>query len=367
VAVRVWMLNPYGPIPGEGWRDYRFTLAARALAKRGHDVTWFTASFDHHTKRQRAGESRDADGFRVALVPTPSYAKNISVARLRFERAFARGVRSRATSMPAPDVIIAADPPQSCGAAGRALAKQFGVPLVLDVLDLWPELFVRVAPRALRPFVWLGVQPMFATRRRNMRAASLVVVVADEYRHVATKTTVIPIGVDRSTFLPPHRSAAFSLIYAGTLGEQYDIKTLLAAIGDDIELTIAGQGPALESIRARNLKNVHLAGVVAPEELARLYANASAGVATYSAGSTVALPLKVFDYFAAGLPVITSLDVGGVRYKAGDAPSLRDAILSLRDEHRRAALSNEALERAKQFDSRVLYEQYADAIESVIR
>ena len=367
MAVRVWMMNPYGPIPGEGWRDYRFTLAARALAKRGHDVTWFTASFDHASKRQRSGETRDADGFHIALVPTPSYAKNVSIARLRFERAFARELRARVQSLPRPDVIIAADPPQSCGAAGRALAKQFGVPLVLDVLDLWPELFVRVAPRALRPFVWLGVQPMFATRRRNMRAAKLVIVVADEYAHVAPNAKVIPIGVDVSTFLPNNATADLNLIYAGSLGVHYDIETLLEAVGTDIKLTIAGHAPADEGVRRHN---VTFAGVVPPNELAKLYANASAGIATYAEGSTVALPLKLFDYFAAGLPVITSLAMienlgAGIRYKAGDAASLRAAILSLPG--RRAELSKRARELSKRFDARVLYEQYADAIEGLVR
>ena len=76
--MRVWLINPYGPIPGEGWRDYRFTLAARALAARGHDVTWFTAAFDHHTKRMRTAAPPG-----IELIETPAYSRNISLARLR--------------------------------------------------------------------------------------------------------------------------------------------------------------------------------------------------------------------------------------------------------------------------------------------
>ena len=79
--VRVWLINPYGPLPGEGWRDYRFTYAARALAARGHDVTWWTAAFDHHTKRFRESSSRGS--FSIALVPTPAYHRNVGLGRLR--------------------------------------------------------------------------------------------------------------------------------------------------------------------------------------------------------------------------------------------------------------------------------------------
>ena len=92
--MRIWLINPYGPLPGEGWRDYRFTYAARALAARGHEVTWWTAAFDHHTKRFR--EHGWKGDFSIELVPTPAYHRNIGVGRLWFERAFA----SRAVARP---------------------------------------------------------------------------------------------------------------------------------------------------------------------------------------------------------------------------------------------------------------------------
>ena len=88
--MHVWLINPYGPLPGEGWRDYRFTYAARALAARGHEVTWWTAAFDHHTKRFR--EQPSVSGFSIALIPTPAYDRNISLGRLWFERTFAGSV-----------------------------------------------------------------------------------------------------------------------------------------------------------------------------------------------------------------------------------------------------------------------------------
>ena len=376
--MHVWLINPYGPIPGEGWRDYRFTYQARALAKRGHDVIWWTAAFNHHNKRYRAHdwERRDGDGYTIQLVPTPSYLRNISVRRLLFEWTFARNVVLRGRTLRPPDVILAADPPQFCGAAGRKLAGVHHARLVLDCFDLWPELFVNAAPRLLRPLVNLAVQPLRSMRRRNLRAASLVIAVADPYRDAlvregARNAITIPIGVDptelRTARIPHER---LTLVYAGSLGEHYDLTTLLDALrGLDAELVIAGQGPSEARLRREAPSNVRFAGVLGTEELKRLYASADIGLAPYVAASIVALPTKLFDYLAAGLPVITSLDIdlygAGERYAAGDAASLRDAIA--RVAMNRAAMSQAAGRAAVQFDARVLYERFADAIEAVAR
>ncbi|HEV8433467.1 MAG TPA: glycosyltransferase family 4 protein [Thermoanaerobaculia bacterium] len=371
--MRVWLINPYGPLPGEGWRDYRFTYAARALAARGHEVTWWTASFDHHTKRFRERDSCGA-GFQpaswgIALLPTPSYRRNIGIGRLRFERAFAKRMLDRGRSLPRPDVIIAADPPQFCGAAGRKLADLHRAAFVIDCLDLWPELFVTVAPRALRPFVRLAVQPLRAMRKKNVRAAALVIAVAEEYRQPlladgARNAITIPIGVDVSALRVPRVAHdRLTLVYAGSLGEHYDLATVLEAMRSiDADLLIAGRGPAEERLRALAPPNVRFLGAIAPDELPRLYASADVGLAPYSAGSTVAMPLKVFDYLAAGLPVVTSLDgdFPATRYAAGNVVSLRDAI-------QRAVSTPAPPADTAQFDTRVLYERYADAIEAVAR
>lgn len=364
--MHVWMINPYGPLSGEGWRDYRFTYAARALAARGHEVTWFTAAFDHHTKSFRTGDLHD--GFSIKLIPTPAYASNISLRRLWFERVFAKRMFARGRNLPRPDVIIAADPPQFCGAAGRKLAGFHGARFVIDCLDLWPELFVSAAPSALRPFMNVAVQPLRAMRRTNVRAAALVIAVAERYRETlvangARNAITIPIGVDVAAFRIariPHEK--LTLVYAGSLGEHYDLDTVFEGVcGMDVEVVIAGRGPAEERLRRTAPPNVRFLGAVRPDELPRIYAAADIGLAPYAPGSTVAMPLKVFDYLAAGLPIVTSLagEFPATRYTPGNAASLRTAILQ-------CGAGNPAGDPFV-FDTHVLYERYADAIEAIAR
>jgi glycosyltransferase involved in cell wall biosynthesis len=384
-------MNPYGPIPGEGWRDYRFTLMARALAERGHEVTWFTAAFAHQSKQQRAAgwERREvSERFAIELVPTPSYSRNISVARLWFEHLFARRVLKRGRTLPRPDMILAVDPPQFCGAAGRKLARHHHASFIIDCFDLWPELFIAAAPKSLRWLVSIAALPFRMLRGRNLRATSLAIAVAETYRVIlehegARRTVTIPIGIDVDAFAPRVQRVGdhIALVYAGSLGEHYDLDILLDVVSTmpEVRLTIAGRGPAEERLRERAalLPNVIFAGAVDVAKLSKLYASADIGLAPYRAGSTVALPTKFFDYLAAGLPVITSLDSevstliekagAGVRYRAGDAASLRAAIVALSDSARREPMATAARALAMRFDARVLYAQFADAIESLVR
>jgi glycosyltransferase involved in cell wall biosynthesis len=287
------------------------------------------------------------------------------------------------------------------------LARHHRAAFVTDCFDLWPELFVAAAPRSLRWLVSIAAFPFRMLRRRNLRATSLAIAVAESYRVLleregARRTVTIPIGIDVDSVAPheeraddgclseraegagrgiPSPRSDARLVYAGSLGEHYDLDTLLDVLATmpDVRLTIAGRGPAEERLRGRaaSLRNVTFAGAVDAARLSELYAAADIGLAPYRAGSTVALPTKLYDYLAAGLPVITSLDSevstliedagAGVRYKAGDAASLRDAIVALSDPARRGPMATAARALAMRFDARVLYAQFADAIESLVR
>ena len=82
--MRIWLINPYGPIPSEAWRTYCFPLIAEVLSAEGHEVTWWTSNFAHHFKKFRSDDWLDVeawDNFRIRLVPTTGYRKNIGVGR----------------------------------------------------------------------------------------------------------------------------------------------------------------------------------------------------------------------------------------------------------------------------------------------
>jgi len=411
--MNIWLINPYGPIPGEGWRDYRFTLVGETLAQHGHRVTWWTANFSHHFKRFRSKDWNDLDvspNFRIRLVPTSGYRKHIGLGRVRFELLFAWRMYQRAVKESSPECIIAVDPPQVIGFLAVRLARHFGTRLILDVMDLWPEIFVLAFPRLLRPLTPIILYPLYILRRHNLRQADVVTSLCDTYLEVAKKEfpdlqgglfVTIFNGIDIAAFRAMKREvdkASLRLmqktgektsdevwaIYAGTLGNNYDIETLLRAAvhleqhKSRVKILIAGEGPlrqrVTDFVTAHRPRNLVYLGKLDPEELIEIYQLSDIGLCAYGAESNVAMPDKAYDYMAAGLPIVSSLrgelenllriHQMGIQYQAGDPKSLAEALESLaRDEERRKTMARNSYNTAMQFDKHVQYQKFADLVE----
>jgi glycosyltransferase involved in cell wall biosynthesis len=290
--IKIWLITPYGSLPGEGWRDYRFTMIADALARRGHEVTWWTASFDHISKRMRPiflQSHQERRPFRLELVPTPAYKRNIGLGRLRFELAFAYRLVRMLWHKSRPNVIIAADPPQTSGFAAVILAHRHQAKLILDCMDLRPEIFVAATPSMLRGLAMVIFAPLQLLRRYNYSRADAATATCDTYRNIVLRAAprlnpenviTIFIGIDPEQVAVDHESPAvrkgepneFRVVYAGSLGQNYDIHALVECAAllshrGDIRFVIAGDGPLrpflLDTIRDRRMTNVQYLGRIA--------------------------------------------------------------------------------------------------------
>jgi len=128
---------------------------------------------------------------------------------------------------------------------------------------------------------------------------------------------------------------------------------LLLAQGRDCHFLLIGDGPeraAAERLAAAWPGRFTFAGAVAYDEVPRLLAGATIGVAPFTTAAHPALrsagffwsPLKVYEYMAAGLPVVTAaihpLDQvirdgqEGVLFAEGDLDGLAAAIARLLDD-----------------------------------
>ena len=79
--MKIYLSNPYGTIPGENWREYRFFLLATSLAEKGHDVVWFTSTFSHHFKIQRSDTSWELGAARTVSAAAVENAYSAVYAR----------------------------------------------------------------------------------------------------------------------------------------------------------------------------------------------------------------------------------------------------------------------------------------------
>ncbi len=410
--MHVWLIGPYGALPGESWREYRAVLIARALVAAGHTVTWWVASFDHRTRSFRSADWEQRSyfpGFDAVLVPTTGYQRAMSLGRIRFEQTFARRIAEEPHRSRRPDLVVLGEPALFTSAPIVALTRAWNVPLMLDIGDLWPELFSIALPRPLRPLARVIFAPLHRRRAALARYASGYVAATRDYLALFQSlapheaAAVVYLGIDVAGLraemtadveLPLEVSSRkkapsdFWAVYAGSLGPNYDIGTIVAAAerlraNPAITIFIAGEGDgasrdALErDLRSRALTNCIFLGALAPAIVARLYGVCDAALSSYVADSTVSMPVKAFDYFAAGLPVVNSLgrDLGdfitsrraGLQYEPASAESLAKALSILAsDVELRRTMAANAARLGAEFDWREQYAPYVAVAEQLV-
>lgn len=378
--MKIWLINPYGPIPipEENWREYRFTIIGNYLSSLGHEVVWYTSSFSHHFKKQRSSGWKDIpikDNFKIRLVPTPGYSKNISLGRIIRDLVFSYKVYlQRKKKVSQPDLIIYSESPLSFGYAGQKLAKYYKVPVIYDQMDLWPELIINSFPEKAQSFVKFLFYPVFKSRVTTYNQLSGFISLAEPYLSIPIDlvpslkhkpNAVIYNGIDVVEFrkntngnqiflksLPNKLENEIWFVFAGTLGPSYDILNLLYVAkefvdekNNNIKIILAGDGPLKKEVEefVKNNKGevVTYLGQLKPEELCDLYRLCDVGLSTYTKISNVEMPDKFYDYTAAGLPIVNSLtgEVSkvisekklGLNYKAGDKVELYNSLNFLID------------------------------------
>lgn len=408
----VWIINPYGNIPGEGWRDYRSTLIAKALTAVGHRVVWWISNFEHRSKTFRSPGWEDIHvnpNFMIRVVPSTPYTSHISLGRIRYEKTFARRLCERAAESDNPDIIILAEPALFVSPFVLKLIRQWKIKLVVDILDLWPELFHIALPMWLAKMGRLIFFPLYMRRAALFKRADAIVSATKDYLDVAQRivdkpiSAVVYLGVDvygiqagmlASDILPEalreRQKAPRELwaIYAGTLGNNYDIPTillaaeLLAAKVCPVTILIAGDGPlkseVLAAIERKNLKNLIYVGSLSAQAITQLYGHCDIALSTYIAGSTVSMPLKAYDYIAAGLPIVNSLDreLGsiirekhiGLQYEPQNPVSLSEAIQKLAGNlEMRKEMSENAKCLASSFNEADQHRKFVDIVERLVK
>ena len=336
---QLWILNHYANTPAGAGGTRHYGLA-RHLAGLGWQTSIVAASVEHETGRQRLADRddvrcEDVDGITFLWVRSPSYRGNGS-GRVRNMIAYStRVLRPRSTrDLPRPDVIIGSSVHPFAAASGAWLARRFGVPFVFEVRDLWPQTLIDMGRlQARRPSTWaFGLLERWLYRR----ADRIITVLphAGEYMErlgvPTSKIRWIPNGVELEGYPEPESvksTGVFSLMYLGAHGQANDLETIVRAMAllkgrpeaSHIRLTMVGNGPLKASLVALakqlGADNIAFREPVPKAQVPDLTATADAFVLSvldrpnlYRYGISMN---KLFDYFAAGRPVVMSCDAVG--------------------------------------------------------
>lgn len=203
--------------------------------------------------------------------------------------------------------------------------------------------------------------------RHAFGASSTLIAVSDQvasylenFPEAKGRIQVIPNGVDVNRFhsqvkpILPHEEGIFTIGFVGTLKAWHGLEILVEMfdlvhdLGNGICLLIVGDGPGRkmleQELSARGLREVtHFTGAVDHDEVPSWLASMDVAVAPYpDLPDFYFSPLKIYEYMAAGLPVVVSdigqiadvvkTNVNGIRCPAGDAKALASAILRIRND-----------------------------------
>ena len=222
-----------------------------------------------------------------------------------------------------PDVVIGSSPQLFAALGAERIAARLGVPFVLEVRDLWPESLLAVGGRKGAFYHSLDRVARYLYRR----AQRIIVLSRGNVEHLAARgiprdrISYVPNGVDVSTFQPSDRAThtGLRLVYAGAHGPANGLDAVLDAAAslrsdERIRFLLIGDGPAKADLvrRARDqeLSNVEFRDPVPKTSLSRLFQEMDAGLMVLRQSPLFAFgvsPNKLFDYFAAGLPVVCNV------------------------------------------------------------
>ena len=270
---------------------------------------------------------RPTDGF--LFVPVVPYRSN-GIARVMNWISYAVTATIAAVRLPRPDVVYASSPHLLAGVAGLLIARTQRARFIFEVRDLWPKVLLDMGRVSEKSVVYriLDRLALFLYAR-----AERIVVMAPGTRTAlqamgvpADKIEYIPNAADAQDFVPSTNREALrdrysftrlTGVYAGAHGPANGLDLLLDAADEvrelSLDIVLIGDGVLKKDLVAtakrQRLSNVRFMDPIPKTEIPDLLSAADFGIhvlADVALFRTSVSPNKIFDYMAAGLPVLTN-------------------------------------------------------------
>ena len=372
----IWLVNANEPVPygDTEVRLFRMGILAEILADAGHEVVWWSSTFDHFNKLQRSVKHARVqlrDNMELRLLRTDSYKKNVSLARMfSYNYLSKRLIGEMEKESRLPDIILCSVPIIELAEKSVEYGNKVSVPVVLDMRDMWPDIIANLFPK---PFRWLArilLTPLRRKMERACRGAFAIIGITSHFvdwglgyaaRPKGKLDRFFPHGYkasknsksDTAEFWKDHGVSPgdFNVVFFGGLGRQFEIGNVIEAArllekqDRPIKFIICGSGDYLSDYKeqTRDAKNIIFPGWIDRKDIDSLMTMAKVGLAPYKSKEDfmASLPNKVFEYMSGGLPIVSSLKGEveallkeyncGITYENNSPDSLAKSLISLYD------------------------------------
>ena len=306
----------------------RFVYIAKLLSKSKEDnIEIITSDFSHARKRKFNKKGKLA-GVKITTCHELGYFKNVCLKRLKSHEKLSQNIEKYLEKRNRPDCIYCAIPSLAVGKRVAQYCKKYNIRFIIDVQDLWPEAFKMVFKvPILSDMIFY---PMKKQADYIYKCADEVVAVSETYVNRALKVNKkcskglsVFLGTDLEYFDKYAKenkvdkdNTKIKIVYIGTLGHSYDIKSVIDAIEilnnqgiNNIKFIVIGDGPLKQEFECyAKKKNVdcEFTGRLEYEKMVGQLCSCDIAVNPIKKGSAGSIINKVGDYAMAGLPVINT-------------------------------------------------------------
>jgi glycosyltransferase involved in cell wall biosynthesis len=240
---------------------------------------------------------------------------------------------------------------------------------VLEIRDLWPESIVATGQGSTNSLAYKGIGLVV---RFLYRRSDQIIAVTDGIRNEIVEThgvqpdkvSVVRAGVDPESLKSSLEKqeakkrlgfdGKFVATYLGTVGHAHgldsmlEIANLLRTTHPEISLLVVGTGAKEQAIRKlvsdQGLENINILGQKPRSELPDILAASEIGLALLRPSEIfkTAVPTKIYEYMATGLPVLTNVagettriineSKAGIALPEGSASALASQIIDLKSD-----------------------------------
>lgn len=337
--MNIWLIKDSELVPNDSGKPRlaRMGLIAEILLESGHQVTWWNTTFLHFKKEYRYHSDKSVlikNNYRINFIHSCGYSKNVSLRRLLHNWIAAVKFYNMAKKTKAlPDVIVVALPTISFVSKAIKYGRKRNIPVIVDVRDLNPDVFVDAFTGFKRSIVRVGIIPLQITLQRAMKKASAIFATTQPYLDFGLKYAKRKRKEEDGVYYvsyPDKDKTQYKekveywinrlgcngnlvVCFFGQFGSMSDIDTIIKAakIIDEnlynVLFVLCGEGEKYKQYQeaVSKMKNVVMTGWVDEDDIQAIGQIADIGLMAYkdSKNYELQMPNKFCEYLSLGLAV----------------------------------------------------------------